>query len=65
MLSDVSQFLFTFGLVSTWQRSNSSVNGEPQGNWRWNSNSRDIVASSPSFSHPAGLPEHPGELAHS
>ena len=23
------------------------------GNWRWNSNSRDVVASSPSFSRPA------------
>jgi len=23
--------------------------GEPQGNWRWNSNSRDVVASAPSF----------------
>ena len=29
-----------------------SVDGEPQENWRWNSNSRDLVASSPSFSHP-------------
>ena len=29
-----------------------SVDGEPQENWRWNSNSRDVVASSPSFSHP-------------
>ena len=28
----------------------SSVVGEPQGNWKWNSNSRDVVASSPSFS---------------
>ena len=26
---------------------------EPQGNWSWNSNSRDVVASSPSFSCPA------------
>ena len=30
---------------------------ESQGNWRWNSNSRDVVASSPSFSCP------PAELA--
>ena len=29
------------------------VNGEPQGNWRWNSNSRGVIASSPSFSRPA------------
>ena len=27
--------------------------GKPKGNWRWNSNFRDVVASSPSFSHPA------------
>ena len=40
--------------ASRWlAESNSSVDGEPQGNWRWNSNSRDVVASSPSFSHPA------------
>ena len=30
----------------------SSVDGEPQRNWRWNSNSRDVVASPPSFFHP-------------
>ena len=30
-----------------------TVDGVPQGNWRWNSNSRDVVASSPSFSRPA------------
>ena len=30
-----------------WRKSNSSVDGEPQGNWKWNSNSRDVVASSP------------------
>ena len=29
--------------------------------WRWNSNSRDVVASSPTFSSP--LPERPAELA--
>ena len=37
-------------LRADWRRSDSSVNGEPQGNWQWNSNSRDVVASSPSFS---------------
>ena len=39
-------------------------NGEPQGNWRWNSNSRerDVVASPPFFSRPP--PQRPGELAH-
>ena len=55
------QCLFTFALASTlcwlveiWQRwkSGSSVDREPQGNWRWSSNSRDVVVSSPSFSHP-------------
>ena len=40
----------SFPLGADWPKSDSSVNGEPQGNWRWNSNSRDIVTSSPSFS---------------
>ena len=40
-------------LHADWRKSDSSVDGEPQGNWRWNSNSRDVVASSPSFSRPA------------
>ena len=31
----------------------SSVDGEAQGNWGWNSNSGNVVASSPSFSRPA------------
>ena len=31
-----------------WRKSDSSVDREPQGNWRWNSNFRDAVASSPS-----------------
>ena len=39
----------SFPLHANWQKSDSSVNGEPQGDWRWNSNSRDFVASSPSF----------------
>ena len=42
-----------FPLRADWRKSDSSVDGEPQGNWRWNSNSRDVVASSPSFSRPA------------
>ena len=41
---------FRFALISG--KSDTSVDGEPQGNWRWNSNSRDVVASSPSFSRP-------------
>ena len=42
-----------FLLHADWQKSDSSVDREPWGNWRWNSNSNDIVASSPSFSCPA------------
>ena len=36
-------------LRADWRKSYSLVDGEPQGNWRWNSNSREVVASSPSF----------------
>ena len=43
----------SFLLHADWQKSDSSVEGEPQGNWRWNANSTDVVVSSPSFSHPA------------
>ena len=43
----------SFPLRTDWRKSDSSVDGEPQGNWRRNSNSRDVVASSPSFSRPA------------
>ena len=51
----VFQCLFTFALLplrADWRKFDSSVDGE-KGNWRWNSNSRDLVASSPSFSCPA------------
>ena len=41
---------FRFALLG---KSNSSVDCAPKGNWRWNSNFRDVVASSPSFSLPA------------
>ena len=34
-------------------RADCSVDCAPKGNWRWNSNFRDVVASSPSFSLPA------------
>ena len=37
-------------LHADWQKSDSLVDEELQGSWRWNSNSKDIVASSPSFS---------------
>ena len=43
----------SFPLHADWRKSDSSVDGEPQGNWRRNSNSGDVVASSPSFSRPA------------
>ena len=32
--------LCSFPLRTDWRESNSSVDGEPQGNWRWNSNSK-------------------------
>ena len=46
-------FLLLFLLFADWEKSDSSVDGEPQGSWRWNSNSRDVIASSPWFSRPA------------
>ena len=41
-----------FPLHADWWKSDSSVDGEPQRNWRWNSNSKDVVVSSPFFFHP-------------
>ena len=38
----------SFPLHNDWEKSDSSVDRYPQANWRWNSNSRDLVASSPS-----------------
>ena len=43
----------SFPLLADWRKSDSSVDREQQANWRWNSNSRDVVAGSPSFSHHA------------
>ena len=43
----------SFPLHTDWQKFDSPVDGVPQGNWRWNSSSRDVVASSPSFSRPS------------
>ena len=40
----------SFPLLAVWRKSDSSVDGKPQGNWWRNSNYRDVVASSPSFS---------------
>ena len=56
-------YLRSFPLGADWQKSDSSVDGEPQGNWRRNSNSRDVVASFPSFCCPAAR-VHLWELAH-
>ena len=43
-----------FPLRADWRKSDNSVDGEPQGNWRWNSTSGDLlVSNSPSFSRPA------------
>ena len=43
-LARVFQLLFTisrsFPLRTDWRKSDSSVDGEPQGNWRWSSNSK-------------------------
>ena len=50
---NVCLHLDTFPPRADWRKSESTVDGEPQGNWRRNSNSRDVVASSPSFSGPA------------
>ena len=43
----------SFPLRADWRKSESSVVREPQGNWTRNSNSREEVASSTSFSHHA------------
>ena len=63
---DISNDVITFGMcfsifdyictlsTSHWSALrliDSSVDMEPQRNWRWNSNSRDMVASPPSFFH--------------
>ena len=45
--------IFTFGrfrFALIGENLTAQSQGEPQGNWRWNSNSRDVVASSPSLS---------------
>ena len=51
MFFNVCLHSHSFPLRADWQKSDSSVEGEPQGNW--NSNSIDAVSSSPSFSRPA------------
>ena len=39
----------SFPLCADWRKSDSSVDGEPQGDWRRNSDSGGVVASAPSF----------------
>ena len=51
----------SFPIRADWRRSDSSVDGQLQGNWTQNSIPKDVVASSPSF--PTPPPERPGELA--
>ena len=50
--------MFVYIRAEIWQLSRRVATG----NWRWNSNSRDVVAISPSFSRPA-VRERPEELA--
>lgn len=51
----------SFLFRADWWKSDCSADGEPQGNWTWNSNSRDVIASCLS-SFPTPPPECPGEL---
>ena len=59
---NVCLHLHLFPLCAVWQKSDSSAIGEPQGNWKWNSNSRDVQLQA-LLRFPAPLPECPGELA--
>ena len=43
----------SFPLHTDWRKSDSLVDGEPQGNWRWSIKFQRRVASSPFFSRPA------------
>ena len=52
----------SFLLCADWQKFDSLVDEEPQGNWRWNSNSRDTVAIV-LLHFPAPLPEGSRELS--
>ena len=53
VFSNASLHSPSFPLRADWRKSDSSVDGEPQVNWRRNALSGDVVASSPSFSCPA------------
>ena len=48
--ANVSVHSHSFLLCADSQKSESLVKEEPQGNWRWSTNSTDVVASSLSFS---------------
>ena len=61
MIFNVCLHLRLFPLCADGQKSESSVDGEKKGNWRWNSNSGDVVATLLPF--PTLQPERPGELA--
>ena len=53
VFSNASLHSPSFPLRADWRKSDSSVDGETQVNWRRNAPSGDVVASSPSFSCPA------------
>ena len=42
----------SFPFRHDWWKSDSSVDGEPQENWKWNLNSRGLVVSASYLSHP-------------
>ena len=44
-----------FPLVADWRKSDSSVDGEPHGNWIWNSNFGDYVVCKFSFLFPPAV----------
>ena len=56
---NVCLHLRSFPLRADWWKSNHSVDGEPQGNWRWNSNSRDVIICKLPFLFP---PRHQSAL---
>ena len=45
MFFNVCLHLRSFLLRADWWKSDSSLDAEPQGNWSWNSNSREVVSS--------------------
>ena len=62
LLCSVSMFVYnqhSFPLHTDWPKLTALfVDGEPQGHWRWNSNSRDMTAGFLSFF--ASPPDRPG-----